>query len=320
MENSIKLFSVLSLLFFMSCDDILEENISDDLVTPITPTSASIVTTNVVNFAWNTIDGADEYRLQVLDNDQNNLIVLDSLVSETSFQHPLDPGSYEWRIRGENFAYETAYSFPISFSVLASSDLTNQSVILNTPTTNLYTNSTNILFTWNDLQFADSYEFELIKNLNGQTTVQQQTGITETNYSVNSTVYDVDAEYVWKVKAVNTTTETTFTTRSIYIDREAPNQPSLVSPNDDEIITEIDIDFNWTLGQDSGNVQSEIVSILEIAQDANFNTIIETITIPNGASQQVSIANIGTYYWRVRAKDTAQNVSAYSISRTFTTE
>lgn len=320
MGNSIKLFSLLSLLFFMSCDDILEENISDDLVTPIIPISESVITTNVVNFAWNAIDGADDYRLQVSDSDQNNLIVLDSLVSEISFQHPLDPGSYEWKIRGENFAYETAYSFPISFSVLASSDLTNQSVILNTPTTNLYTNSTNILFTWNDLQFADSYTFELIKNLNGQTTVQQQTGITETNYSVNSTVYDVDAEYIWKVKAVNTTTETTFATRSIYIDREAPNQPSLVSPANDEVITEIDIDFNWTLGQDSGNVQSEVVSILEIAQDANFNTIIETITVTNGTSQQVSIANIGTYYWRVRAKDTAQNVSAYSISRTFTTE
>lgn len=320
MANNIKLFSLVSLLFFMSCDDILEENISNDLVTPITPTSESVITTNVINFAWNAIDGADDYRLQVLDNDQNNLIVLDSLVSETSFQHPLNPGNYEWRIRGENFAYKTAYSFPISFSVLASSDLTNQSVILNTPTANLYTNTTNFLFTWNELQFADSYTFELLKNGNGQTTVQQETGITETSYSINSSVFDVDAEYIWKVKAINATTETTFTTRSIYIDREAPNQPSLVSPTDSEIITGLSVNFNWTLGQDSGNVQSEVVSILEIAQDANFNTIIETITVTNGTSQLVSMANFDTYFWRVRAKDTAQNISEYSISRTLTTE
>lgn len=320
MANSMKLFSVLTLLFFMSCDDILEENITDDLVTPITPTSESIIANNVVNFAWNAMDGAENYRLQVLDATQNHLIVLDSLVSETSFQHPLDPGSYEWRIRGENFAYQTAYSFPISFSVIASSDLTNQSVILNTPTANLYTNSTNILHTWNELPFADSYTFELIKNLNGQTTVAQQTGITATNYSVNASVFDVDAEYIWKVKAVNATTETVFTSRSIYVDRVAPNQPTLVTPTDNEIITELNIDFSWTLGQDSGNVPSEVVSILEIALDANFNTIIETITVNNGTSQQVSIPNIGTYFWRVRAKDAAQNVSSYSIPRTFTTQ
>ncbi len=304
----------------MSCDDILEENISDDLITPITPTAESVITNNLINFSWNAADGADDYRLQILDNNQNNLIVLDSVVSSTSFQHPLDPGNYQWRIRGENFAYETAYSFPISFSVVASSDLTNQSVILNTPTDNLYTNSTNILFTWNDLQFADSYTFELVKNLNGQTTVSQQTGITATNYSVNASVFDVDAAYIWKVKAINTTTETTFATRSILLDREAPNQPSLVSPTDGETITTIDIDFNWTLGQDSGNIQSTVESVLEIAQDANFNTIVETITVSNGTSQQVSIENIGTYYWRVRAKDAAQNVSSYSIQRSFTTE
>jgi len=320
MGNSMKLFSVLILLLFMSCDDILEENITDDLVTLITPTSESVIANNVVNFAWNPIGGAENYRLQVLDATQNHLIVLDSLVSETSFQHPLDPGSYEWRIRGENFAYETAYSFPISFTVIASSDLTNQSVILNTPTANLYTNSTNIVYTWNALPFADSYTFELIKNLNGQTTVAQQTGITATNYSANASVFDVDAEYIWKVKAINTNTETGFTTRSIYIDRVAPNQPTLVTPADDEIITELNIDFNWTLGQDSGNIQSDVVSMLEIALDANFNTIIETITVNNGTSQQVSIPNIDTYFWRVRAKDAAQNVSSYSTVRTFVTQ
>ncbi|MBC8756050.1 hypothetical protein H2O64_15335 [Kordia sp. YSTF-M3] len=320
MANNNKLLGLMSLLFFISCDDILEENISNDLVTPITPTSESVITNNVINFSWNASDGVDDYRLQLLDNNQSNLIILDSLVSTTSFQHPLDPGNYKWRVRGENFAYETAYSFPISFSVIASSDLTNQSVILNTPTANLYTNSTNILCTWNELPFADSYSFELIKNLNGQTTEVQQTGITATSYSVNTSVFDVDAEYIWKVKAVNATTETTFTSRSLFLDREAPNQPSLVSPADDEIITTIDIDFNWTLGQDNGNVQSEIESILEISQDANFNSIIETITVNNGNSQQVSIENVGTYYWRVRAKDAAQNVSSNSISRSFITQ
>jgi hypothetical protein len=180
--------------------------------------------------------------------------------------------------------------------------LTNQSIILNTPSDDFYTNSTNILFTWNALAFADSYTFELVKNLNGQTTLIQQTGITNTNFSVNANLFDVDAEYIWKVKAINASSETMYTSRSVFLDRQAPNQPSLVTPTADEIITGTTVDFNWTVGQDSGNIQSEVRSILEIAQDANFNTIIESYTISNGNAQQVNFASTGTYYWRVQTK------------------
>lgn len=320
MGNSIKFLSLLSLIFFISCDDILEENINSDLVTPITPTSNSTIINNVVTFSWEALDGADEYRLQVMDIAQNNTIVLDSLVSGTSFQHPINPGNYQWRIRGENFAYESAYSFPINFTVQASSDLTNQLVILNTPTDNLYSNSTNLLFTWNSLAFADSYTFELVKNLNGQTTVFQQSNITGTNQGVNASVFNVDAEYIWKVKAINTSTETTYSQRSIYLDRQAPNQPALVTPDNEAIITGTTIDFTWSVGQDTGNVQSEVRSVLEIAQDANFNTIIETITVTNGTSQQVTVPSLGTYYWRVQTKDAAENSSTYSSNRSFTAE
>jgi hypothetical protein len=148
----------------------------------------------------------------------------------------------------------------------------------------------------------------------------QQTGITNTNFSVNASLFDVDAEYIWNVKAINSTSETAYTSRSVYLDRQAPNQPSLVSPANDEIITALTVDFNWTVGQDSGNVQSEVSSILEIAQDANFNTVIESFTITNGNAQQVTIASVGTYYWRVQTKDAANNSSAYSTTRTFITE
>lgn len=320
MGNNIKFLSVVCFLLFLSCDDILEENLTDDLVTPITPTTGSTIVNNLVHFSWQALDGADDYRLQLINPSQNNIILLDSLINETSFQYPLEPGAYEWRVRGENFAYETAYSFPISFNVEASSDLTNQTLILNTPTDNLYTNTTNLLFTWSNLLYADSYTFELIKNLNGQTTLTQQSGITGTSFSVNAAVFDVDAEYIWNVKAINTTSETIYTSRSVFLDRQVPNQPALSTPADEEIITGTTVDFSWAIGQDSGNVQSEVSSILEIAQDANFNTIIESLAITNGSTQQVSIATAGTYYWRVQTKDAAENVSSYSVSRTFTTE
>jgi hypothetical protein len=93
------------------------------------------VSSNVVNFQWNELDGADKYRIQVFNSTSG--IVVDSLVTQTNFSSPIEAGSYQWRVRGENSAYESNYTFNINFSVIQTSDLTNQQVILSSPSNNL---------------------------------------------------------------------------------------------------------------------------------------------------------------------------------------
>ena len=110
------LFLMLGLLSFISCDDILEEDISNDIVQTTYPFEGAVIESNVVNFQWEELDGAKKYRVQVLDFDET--VVLDSLVTKTSFLCPLSPGNYQWKVRGENFAYESNYSFSSTFSVV----------------------------------------------------------------------------------------------------------------------------------------------------------------------------------------------------------
>ncbi|WP_040254161.1 hypothetical protein [Psychroserpens mesophilus] len=310
-------FIIQLLIIAFSCDDIVEEDIENDTIQTIYPTEGMLIQGNTVQFAWQELDGADEYKVQVID--ANQLLVVDSLVTVTNINFILNPGSYQWRVKGENFAYSTQYTFPINFSVEASDNLTNQNVMLLTPSDDFYTNDTNIILTWSPITNADIYSLDIIKNLSGQQTVYQETNITNTNVTLPSDIFEEDAEYVWQVKALNANSETNFSNRSIFVDREIPNQPSLVSPNNLESFTTFTIDFNWTTVNDTGNVQSLKSNVIEISTDINFGTVLFSETLVNN-SYQFTFDNIGTYYWRVKTFDEAGNIGDYSVVRTLVIE
>jgi len=303
------IFVIFTLL--MACDDILEEDISNDTVQIISPLSETVIQGNNVQFNWNELDGADTYRIQIINDQQVN--TLDSLVTSNSFSYVLSSGNYRWRVRGENFAYDSSYSFPADFSVETSNDLSNQIVSLQTPSVDFYTNDSNLLFTWTSVENADDYTLELLKNLNGLQTIFQEENITTTNYSPNIELLNEDSEYIWKIKAVNDMSETPFAERSFFLDRTTPNQPSLVSPTDMATTTST-VNFNWINGTDTGNVQSQIINTIEIASDIDFNSIITTDTTENNSYQYI-FSSTGIYYWRIKAIDAAGNDSDFSIVR-----
>ncbi|WP_299883437.1 hypothetical protein [uncultured Lacinutrix sp.] len=315
MQERNKITAILLLVIFaiFSCDDVLEEDITDDVIQITNPLNGSVIVGNTVGFSWQAVDGADNYRIQILENSQTT--ILDSLISSTTFNYVLNEGSYQWRVKGENFAYQTAYSFPASFDVEVSEDLTTQTVVLQTPSANLYTNTNTFIFTWDNLPSANSYTIEILKNISGLQTVFQESGITNNTITVDATVFSDDAEYVWRVKAVNATSQTNTVERAFFIDRVTPNQPTLVTPLDFETATIGTVTFNWLNGTDSGNVQSQITNTFEIASDLNFNTTIYSTSTTNNSSQ-FEFTAIGTYYWRVKATDLATNSSEYSIVRT----
>jgi len=317
--NSILKGIVMSLLFstVFSCDDIVEEDLTNDSVTTIAPTTGQVITSNTVLFQWDGLDGADDYKLQI-END-NNVIVLDSLTANTNLEYPLEPGLYKWRVRGENFAYQTAYTFPVDFVVEASNDLTNQNIFLNTPTNNFYTNTpAGILTTWSAISTADSYTFELEKLLSGNTTTAyQEPGITNTSHTIISSFLNEDAEYVWKVKAINnsTVTETEFSNRSIFLDTTLPNTAILVSPaNNSNALVDTEVVFTWDTGTDPGIVNAPLTNILEIATNTAF-TNADTYNVSSN-SQSITFIVAGNYYWRVKTNDDAGNQGVVSTTNT----
>ncbi len=310
MRRSTKFLAIVALTCLVSCDDILEEDISNDNVVTVTPQEDDVITNNVTQFRWETLGGADDYRIQIVTDQQ--VSILDSLVNTTTFTYPLDPGDYAWRVRAENFAYETPYTFPTNFSVQANEDLTNQQVALSLPSDALFTNLSSITFAWLAISTAETYQFQLVKVTGGEVVVDDASGLTSTSYLAPTTALSEDAQYRWQVKAVNATSETAFSSRTISIDRTNPETPTLDVPVDNATFTVNEqISFEWTFGADTGTIQSPVTAVLELATDTSFTNIVRTYETTS-SSQLHAFDTADTYYWRVRTEDSAGNVSSYT--------
>ncbi len=113
LKYSYKLF--LLLLLIVSCQEIInEENISNDTIQLLAPGNNSVLATNQkISFNWQPLTGASDYRLQVATPNFTtaNQIVLDTLISGNAFAvDSLAAKSYEWRVKGQNSAFETGYT------------------------------------------------------------------------------------------------------------------------------------------------------------------------------------------------------------------
>lgn len=112
------------LLFGMICsvlaceETIFEPDISGETVQLLAPTDGSVVTTEAVQFNWDEIDGASDYRLQVATPNFTNAsqVIVDTTVTSLSFLERVTSGNYQWRVRAQNSGHQTSYSLA-TFSV-----------------------------------------------------------------------------------------------------------------------------------------------------------------------------------------------------------
>ena len=317
MKTLNKILFLLLILFAFSCEDIIEKDISNDTIQIISPVIGTVVSSNVTTFQWNSLKGANNYRVQVFNSSQ--AIVLDSLVkNKVSLTATLIQGQYQWKVRGENFAYQSNYSLPVSFSVVPSTDLTAQQVILTNPTNNYYTNSTSVTLGWQNLSAATSYNLELINVTNGSSVVYQQANILTNSVTLSGVNLAQDAEYQWKIKALNTTAQTPFAIRTLFIDRVVPNLPQNSLPANNSIqLANQALTFNWSSSTGAGTIQSPITYTIEFSNSATFASLIQTSNSVTNTFQQTFTAS-GDYYWRIKAIDAAGNNSSYSSPFKFT--
>jgi len=115
-------FYLFLLLLVFSCEDIInEENLENDQVELIAPSNNSILSAGENVFFWEDVEGATSYRIQIAEPDFNNpaqiihdVIVQDSLGTSASLNIPI--GSYQWRVRAQNGAFNSPY-FSSNFTV-----------------------------------------------------------------------------------------------------------------------------------------------------------------------------------------------------------
>ncbi|MFD2561881.1 hypothetical protein [Aquimarina rubra] len=317
MRKYVRYITIVCISFFIGCDDIIEDDITNDLITTVAPQDMTQIEGNSVQFRWNPIDGADEYRIQI-NNVALNSIILDSLVNTSVFNYAMNPGEYQWRVRGENFAYQTAYSFNAAFSVISSTDLSGQTVLLNNPLNNLYTNDVAITFSWQGISTATFYKFQILK-VEGttETVVFEDENVVDTSITIGNTTITEDAEYIWQVSAENDTSFTDYFRRTFFIDTENPSAPNLVTPTvGQNFTTSQEVSFTWNFDNDTGVIQSGITGTIQIASDENFSNVVLSDSNAAGSFSN-TFDTAGTYYWRVRGLDEAGNTGDYNSTGQF---
>ena len=298
-----------------SCNVIFEEDITDKTVEVIIPSNNDTISSNQVHFKWNELYGATFYNLQIVQPsfDDISTFVLDSNISELEFYYPLNPGEYEFQIRGENAAYKSMFSGPFRIVIDSVSDLSSSVVPLLSPTDDYYSNATNFSYSWLQVFSADYYEFQLRSGNDfesSSTILYSATDIYSTSYSTPDGLYPTEGEYAWGVKAHNTTSSTDFSGYTIFIDRTNPNDPLASSPAHGSSFADTVV-MKWDAGVDPGTINSPITAYIEIGADTLFTSLLTTYEVSDADSVQHVFTSIGTYWWRVYLEDEAGNISDY---------
>jgi hypothetical protein len=306
-KNVLRVICCLSIL--VGCQEILfVEDISAEQVAVLAPTELAVVQTGNVTFSWQPVYEAESYQIQIATPTFTNAtqIVLDSTLHATSFSKEIVTGSYQWRVKALNSAYQTNYT-TVSFSA-TDTNLSQSTLELVLPEDNIITNIPNQTFTWNAIVGASEYRFQIWKpDSNGTKEEDITTSNTSTSYNFT------DGSYTWQVRAQNSSENSSFSTRNILIDTTLPNTPVLESPADDSTTSNTSIGFKWNRSDIVGSVEADSIYVYT---DAALTTL--NFKEKGTAKAFTKTMSAGIYYWVVKGFDEAGNKSTQSNTFTFT--
>lgn len=199
------IFISITLSFLASCNEVFEEDITDNQIILLSPEHLDTNTFESQNFWWDEDEDIQKYRLQVVTPSFSNpsKLMVDTLVSATSINYSLTPETYEWRVRGENGDVYTSYS---SRSVIVDTleNITDQQVVLEGPFNGFISNKTFVTLSWEEIPLAESYQLQ-VKNASGTSIIDQT--LSETEFELTN--LDHEIEYIWRVRAKQSTTLST---------------------------------------------------------------------------------------------------------------
>lgn len=296
---------------FYACEKVLfEEDLTNEEVLLLAPSENAIITDSIVNFSWNTLQGAFEYQLQVATPNFSSSaqIVFDSTLVDTINSNSqqllllLTDNDYEWRVRAFNGSSKTEY-FTSPFSVqteVFDEDISNKNVTLVAPSDNATLDIREITFTWEEVEFAEEYILQIATpsfTNPTQIVVETLTSQTSSRHSLEN------GSYEWRVKAQNSASETSFSTNGFIVDALTFNEDissetvTIIAPPEEAILTFENINFTWEQVEFAEDYQIQIAT-------PNFTNPTQVVVdeILSGTTSLQTLTD-GTYEWRVKARN-----------------
>lgn len=109
-------------LLASGCAELIEKDLSKKTVQLVTPSDGIMAAdSSAMTFAWDSLDGANRYTLQVVSPsfDSAVLLLADTTMKGFFYNIPLLTvrGRYQWRVMGLNNTSSSEYSTPRNFTV-----------------------------------------------------------------------------------------------------------------------------------------------------------------------------------------------------------
>jgi hypothetical protein len=314
MKRNNIVFIFLIAILATSCSLIFEPDLSNKKVTLLAPADCTRTPTQTQTFWWDYVPDAEGYNLQIVSPtfDTITTLIADTNMTGNKFVGTLYPGRYKWGVSAYNHNSSTDYSV-FTLIIDTTSSLTSQKVRLISPPNGTNTNILKILFHWETIPIATSYQIDIRDSTwTGQSVINP----TYTNYDTITFTLQ-EGSYIWGVRALN---DNSFTIEwmnfQLILDATPPGIPNLISPGyDGDTLNNSPYEVEWTHPAYS---LSAISDSLIISSDSLFTVpgIKESVFL-NTTSHSVSFLPDGKYYIKVKSIDAAGNKSDYCHVRKF---
>lgn len=294
-----------------SCNDFFEQDLTGKSVTLIAPSNGVVTDISVQTFWWEEMDGALEYELQVVTTGFDSIVqlVLDTTVTGTQFQQTLWPGQFQWRVRAVNGSTMSDFT-TYSLTVDTTSDLSGQTVVLESPINGSYSNLLAQNFSWQNLTIAEFYRFQVSDDGFSSGANVLDTTVTGDNVAITFTS---DVQYSWRVRAETQTSVSSYSTIwGVIIDTTSPGTVTPWLPADNAVLQSQTFDFAWQTVTDDG---APLFDSLYVYSDSLATEYASFEGIQGSVSDSLEV---GTYFWRVKTFDEAGNAGDYSVARKLT--
>ncbi|MDP8207914.1 MAG: T9SS type A sorting domain-containing protein [Candidatus Electryonea clarkiae] len=290
------------------------------------PADGFISSTNGVSLTWNSTtdpDPGDSIRYSVYVS-EDELVLGDPVaenLSDTTYTFVgRDDTEYFWNVRavdtntGGTLA-NTTWSFSIAIP-----ELPTDFTLASPDSSDTMTVSTDITLSWMrsfDFDPDDTLTYEVyISTDQDDLSIPVATGIADSSYTFNGSD---DTVYWWRIKAVDTNTEGTWSNGHYSFRIQVPESPdsfNLISPVADYISFSADVVLTWELTTDS-DPGDDVVFDLYVSTDPDDlgNPIATGLT---DTSYTFSGSDNTHYYWTVKAIDDNTNGIWADESRDFT--
>jgi hypothetical protein len=301
MKKNINLILLLALV--VACEGVIfETDLSDKSLQLISPVNNATLNNAQVSFYWDNVEDAINYKIQIATPAFSNAseVVLDTLISETSFDINLESNEYEWRVRAENNNTKTAFTtahFTLEPEIFTY-DISNDTIILLAPANGVIVQNDTLSFSWEAIPFAENYTLQVATpNFDNANQILVDEILTETT----SQQILPDGTYQWRVKAKNSTSETNFTTFNFEVSTSENFQDQevlVIAPPNEYVSKYSDVTLQWL---EISNATLYRIQIL----NSDTNDLIQEIT--TNQTQLVVSFPEGNFIWQVRAETNTEN-------------